>query len=152
MKRYAVDADVIHLVPTLHVLFSRNIPASIAKRNYPSSSIHEQEKVRNELITWIADEALAGDKEAAEWVLLSGISNVYAKQHRNIRVKTHHSFQAIPNNPDSTSFHHIGQFPVPHRKIVDSNPFTCFTVDFPSCCFHSVVLGVSQQQHIHSQI
>jgi hypothetical protein len=33
--------------------------------------------LRDDLISWIANEGLAGDKDAAEWVLLNIIGKVY---------------------------------------------------------------------------
>ncbi len=35
-------------------------------------------QIRDELIAWIADEALGGDHQAAQWVLMSCISRVFA--------------------------------------------------------------------------
>jgi hypothetical protein len=34
-------------------------------------------KIREELISWIADESLGGDRDAAEWILLISIARVY---------------------------------------------------------------------------
>jgi hypothetical protein len=38
--------------------------------------------VRDELIAWIADEALAGDRMTAEWILLCVISRVLVCPHQ----------------------------------------------------------------------
>ncbi|KAG6878774.1 hypothetical protein C0993_008073 [Termitomyces sp. T159_Od127] len=65
------------LVPTLHVLFSQPVPPTIVPRVYPSMP-HSKE-IRDELIAWIADTSLAGDLDAAEWVLLSIISRVQSR-------------------------------------------------------------------------
>jgi hypothetical protein len=35
------------------------------------------DQTRQQLVEWIADEALGGDKQVAEWLLLSLISRVY---------------------------------------------------------------------------
>lgn len=62
-------------VPTLHVLFTRPTPPTIIPRTFPASSIPDQlHKTRDELLTWIAEEGLGGDKVAAEWLLLSAIA------------------------------------------------------------------------------
>lgn len=66
------------MVPTLHVLFLQRIPPTIIPRSYPylppsSTSINE---LRAELIAWIADEALAGDRLTAEWILLGIIARL----------------------------------------------------------------------------
>ncbi len=37
-----------------------------------------EQHVREELLDWIADEALGGDRDAAEWVLLACVARVYA--------------------------------------------------------------------------
>ena len=63
------------LVPTLHVLFMRphthEASSSTSATSQPSSA-----ELRDEIISWIADEALGGDREAAEWVLLASIGRV----------------------------------------------------------------------------
>ncbi|KAJ7197275.1 mini-chromosome maintenance replisome factor-domain-containing protein, partial [Mycena pura] len=67
-------------VPTLHVLFSRSLPATIIPRVFPYfPAMPSIEMLRHELITWIADEGLAGDKDAAEWVLLCIIARVQSR-------------------------------------------------------------------------
>lgn len=62
-------------VPTLHVLFSIPItPGNIARPlsvPLPETLISV---IREQLIDWIASEALGGDKVAAEWVVLASIS------------------------------------------------------------------------------
>ncbi|KAG6910910.1 hypothetical protein DXG01_006593 [Tephrocybe rancida] len=72
-----LELDTPGLVPTLHVLFSQTVPSTIIPRVYPSTSYSKD--LRNELIAWIADTALAGDRDAAEWVLLSTISRVQSR-------------------------------------------------------------------------
>lgn len=64
---------------TLHVLFY--LHESMVQRDYQAYPLvlegdNRVQTLRNELILWIADEALAGDRDAAEWVLLSVISRV----------------------------------------------------------------------------
>ncbi|KAJ7043326.1 putative alanine racemase-domain-containing protein [Mycena alexandri] len=67
-------------VPTLHVLFSRPIPLTVVPRVFPySPSASTCETLRDQLISWIADEGLAGDEEAAEWVLLNTIAKVQSR-------------------------------------------------------------------------
>lgn len=64
------------LVPTIHVLFSRKIPSTVVPRAFPEQFESSVDDVRENLISWIADEGLSGDKLAAEFVLLSLISKV----------------------------------------------------------------------------
>ncbi|KAI0781236.1 mini-chromosome maintenance replisome factor-domain-containing protein [Trametes elegans] len=82
--------------PTLHVLFSRRHTPALLSRPFPRLArsppdIHnsivdsppsvtdDHAQVRDELIKWIATEALAGDQVAAEWVVLSMISRVQSR-------------------------------------------------------------------------
>ena len=60
-------------VPTLHVLYSTSEQNSVITRPYPTPDILQ---VREQLLDWIAEEALGGDREAAEWILLSTIARV----------------------------------------------------------------------------
>ncbi|KAF5365678.1 hypothetical protein D9758_003140 [Tetrapyrgos nigripes] len=61
--QHELEVDNPKTVPTLHVLFHKGSIADL----------------RNEVIEWIAREALADDKEAAEWVLLSCIARVQSR-------------------------------------------------------------------------
>lgn len=63
-------------MPTLHILFSSPLEPTIIPRTYPAEDL-EVSKIRDELISWIADEGLGGDKDAAEWALLISIARVY---------------------------------------------------------------------------
>jgi hypothetical protein len=63
-------------VPTLHVLFSQRLPLTIVPRPYPATV--NMSAVQEDLISWVAEEALGGDRDAAEWVLLTCIARVYA--------------------------------------------------------------------------
>lgn len=75
MVSLSLDMDSGEEVPTLHVVYHIVEQATLlSARPYSESSFPEQ--TRQELIAWIASEALAGDLEAAEWVLLSIISRV----------------------------------------------------------------------------
>ncbi|KAM5531827.1 hypothetical protein V8D89_014526 [Ganoderma adspersum] len=84
--------------PTLHVLFTKHHASHVLHRPFPrivrqsrngaitsvtsesSPRVAEDTvQIREELIAWIADEALGGDRRAAEWVLLSCISKVQAR-------------------------------------------------------------------------
>jgi len=69
------------MVPTLHVVFSRPTPPTLAERSYPllSDPLGSIENLRRNLISWIAEEALAGDYDAAEWVLLCAIARVQSR-------------------------------------------------------------------------
>lgn len=65
-------------MPTLHVLFYNPIPTTIVHRNYPEPSIlQDVTTIRDELIAWLADEGLGGDRVVAEWILLCAIARVY---------------------------------------------------------------------------
>ncbi|KAI0304404.1 hypothetical protein B0F90DRAFT_1809233 [Multifurca ochricompacta] len=63
------------IVPTLHVLFVREHRLDILKA--PSDPVWAH--VREELLGWIADEALGGDLDAAEWVLLTCVARVQSR-------------------------------------------------------------------------
>jgi len=77
--RYAVDIEQLAptFVPTLHVLFSRPLPVTIIPQCYPAIPASDMDGLRQELIDWLANEALAGDKVAAEWILLCAIARVF---------------------------------------------------------------------------
>ncbi|KAJ6500365.1 mini-chromosome maintenance replisome factor-domain-containing protein [Mycena sanguinolenta] len=67
-------------VPTLHVLFSRTLPLPMVPRTFPYSPGKSSiEALRDELLSWIATEGLAGDKDAAEWILLNIIGRVQSR-------------------------------------------------------------------------
>lgn len=65
-------------VQTLHVLFAVDpsvIPQSAGVLLKPAQ-IDPPNSIKDALVTWLADEALAGDKDVAQWVLLITISQV----------------------------------------------------------------------------
>ena len=69
-------------VPTLHVISSRSMPITILSRIFPDLSLLPSIKtLREGLISWIANEGLAGDHIAAEWILLCTIARVYVLAH-----------------------------------------------------------------------
>ncbi|KIO34406.1 hypothetical protein M407DRAFT_16929 [Tulasnella calospora MUT 4182] len=92
----AFDSDTSPpTVPTLHVLFTRSAPRTIVSGyEFPmevvstattenadvvqniESARREIAELRGELVSWMAEEALGGDREAAEWVLLVATSRV----------------------------------------------------------------------------
>ncbi|KAF8652693.1 hypothetical protein AX16_004197 [Volvariella volvacea WC 439] len=74
----AFEGGTLDAVPTIHTLFSRPVPATIRRYVYPAEfpAPVPKEDVRDELITWIADEALARDRDVAEWVLICVLSRV----------------------------------------------------------------------------
>lgn len=43
----------------------------------PDDTSSSEEALVDELISWVADESLGGDKDAAEWALLTSIARVY---------------------------------------------------------------------------
>ncbi|PBK96464.1 hypothetical protein ARMGADRAFT_1052439 [Armillaria gallica] len=71
-----LDGSTSTLVPTLHVLFSRPISSTVMPHSMVSGFDTD---LRSELISWIAHEGLAGDHEAAEWVLLCCIARVQSR-------------------------------------------------------------------------
>lgn len=66
-------------MPTLHVLFSCPLEPTLVPVIYPAA-VDEVgiAETREDLISWIADEGLGGDRDAAEWILLTSIARVYA--------------------------------------------------------------------------
>lgn len=73
LPRMDIEGESPPDVPTLHVLFTSSHQRSVVQRPYPTAS---SSSVRQELIDWIASEALGGDVDAAEWVLLASIARV----------------------------------------------------------------------------
>ena len=65
-------------IPTLHVLFAVDasaIPQSAGILSKPAQN-GPSNAIKGALVTWLAEEALAGDEEAAQWVLLMTVSQV----------------------------------------------------------------------------
>ena len=65
-------------IPTLHVLFGvdvSDIPQSAGILSKPAQ-IGPSSAIKDGLVTWLAEEALAGDEEVAQWVLLMIVSQV----------------------------------------------------------------------------
>jgi Mini-chromosome maintenance replisome factor len=95
------------IVPTLHVLFTREHRLDILTA--PKDAV--QPHVREELLTWIADEALGGDRDAAEWVLLTCVARVYVSSHvpeLSIVNRTHSSQSRTRSlNPPSLTLAHF---------------------------------------------
>nr|GAT58009.1 predicted protein [Mycena chlorophos] len=79
MEPFTVELDSVEptVVPTLHVLFFNTLPTTVVPRQFPEPSATDA--LREELIAWIADEGLGGDKHAAEWALLSSIARVQSR-------------------------------------------------------------------------
>ncbi|KAG6864148.1 hypothetical protein C0991_012126 [Blastosporella zonata] len=106
-----LELETPGLVPTLHVLFSQPVPTTIIPRVYPAASY--QNDTRDELIAWIADTALAGDRDAAEWVLLSAISRVQSRTPPILPLTLILSRFPSPKNPATkttpTLAHALGQ-------------------------------------------
>ncbi|KAJ3562296.1 hypothetical protein NP233_g9665 [Leucocoprinus birnbaumii] len=95
--------------PTLHVLYTRETPATIVPRSFPAPLAPDARTVRDGLITWIADEALGGDRDAAEWVLLSIISKTQSRTPPIYPPSLTLSSFPSPSSPSSTTptLHHI---------------------------------------------
>jgi len=65
-------------IPTLHVLFTvdgSDIPQLAGILSKPVQ-VDPSSAIKNALVTWLAEEALAGDKEVAQWVLLMTVCQV----------------------------------------------------------------------------
>lgn len=74
-----LEDDSIGNVPTLHVLFTRPLDMQLSPSPsvaYPDTAGPTQECVLDELVSWVADEAFGGDKDAAQWFLLVSIARV----------------------------------------------------------------------------
>ncbi|KAI0051140.1 hypothetical protein FA95DRAFT_1535295 [Auriscalpium vulgare] len=70
------ESDATIDVPTLHVLFTRPHKLEPITLGLGDSA---DESLREELIGWIADEALGGDRDAAEWFLLASLARVQSR-------------------------------------------------------------------------
>jgi len=65
-------------VQTFHILFTVDgwdIPQSAGILPKPAEIDHSS-SIKDALVTWLAEEALAGDEEVAQWVLLMAICQV----------------------------------------------------------------------------
>ncbi|THH20559.1 hypothetical protein EW146_g833 [Bondarzewia mesenterica] len=100
------ESDISLDVPTLHVLFTR--PYDFHVLPSLGSCAFSPEEVQKELVSWIAEEALGGDLDAAEWVLLTIIARVRSRT-RSL-------------NPPSLTLSH---FPSPSRSSDSSTPTLC---------------------------
>jgi len=71
------DGDQMVMVPTLHVLFSRTHDHMLrsSSPDVPSADL------RDNLIAWIANEALGGDTDAAELALLAAAARVFVEHY-----------------------------------------------------------------------
>jgi hypothetical protein len=71
------------MVPSLHVLFLQHLPPMIIPCSFPylPPGPMSVNGIRDELIAWIADQALAGDRMTAEWILLCVIARVSVCLH-----------------------------------------------------------------------
>ncbi|KAF8270801.1 mini-chromosome maintenance replisome factor-domain-containing protein [Lactarius quietus] len=69
------DSDESIIAPTLHVLFVREHRLHIFEA-FPDPA---QRHIRKGLLSWIAEEALGGDHDAAEWVLLTCVARVQSR-------------------------------------------------------------------------
>ncbi|KAG8925683.1 hypothetical protein FRC02_009477 [Tulasnella sp. 418] len=113
----AFDApETSERVPTIHVLFSRPHENTIAPFRYPmiarddsrnDSEVWSEDRVRevrDDLIKWIADEGLCGDRDAAEWVLAVAVSRVHSRSTMILPPSlTITSFPPPTTNPDTSS-------------------------------------------------
>lgn len=70
----SIEDDSSPEVPVLHVLCYR-----VASSNPTLTDIDPS--VRTDLIDWISNEALGGDNDAAEWILLQLASKVFVERY-----------------------------------------------------------------------
>ncbi|KAJ3482504.1 hypothetical protein NLI96_g6944 [Meripilus lineatus] len=104
----SIDHDDPPMVPTLHVLYVRDEtePPSLHPLEHGTrQSLREITETRSNLLQWLSHEALGGDKEAAEWALLSIIASVQAR--------------TPPLLPPSIT---ISQFPLPSSNESGTSP------------------------------
>ena len=73
--------------PVLHVLFTRPLQKTLLFSPYLLTE--DAHTIRQDIIQWLASEALGGDAFTAEWVLLSCISSVYAFHHSHVTADTY---------------------------------------------------------------
>ncbi|KAH7876691.1 uncharacterized protein C8R40DRAFT_1160032 [Lentinula edodes] len=124
---------------TLHVLFHlhentahkpyRVYPLTMTDTHESTSLEKGNRALQRELVKWIADESLAGDMDAAEWVLLSIIS----------RVQSRHP----PIIPASLT---LARFPPPPAKVVP----TASTSDTPDVYRLETSTGTPALYHVLS--
>ncbi|KAF4615096.1 hypothetical protein D9613_002856 [Agrocybe pediades] len=111
----AISSNVIELshpitVPTLHVLFATPIMRTIIPRSFPEPSIlSDIDSLRTDLVDWVAEEGLAGDRLTAEWVLLSAISRTRSRQPPIMPLSlTVTKFPSCPNDPNAVpALYHV---------------------------------------------
>ncbi|KAI0670668.1 mini-chromosome maintenance replisome factor-domain-containing protein [Trametes maxima] len=96
--------------PTLHVLYTRSHTPTVLSRPFPHNS-----EVREQLISWIADEALGGDRVTAEWVLLSCIAKAITPSPLLPPSLTISHFPPPPPTPSTTQ---IRSSPIPTLSVI----------------------------------
>lgn len=119
-------------VPTLHVQSTRPTPSTIILRTFPASLAPDVRTVRNQLVDWIAEEALGGDKDAAEWVLLSAIARTQSRTPPILPPSLTLSSFPSPPPPSSSStptLHHILALTLP---LFTTLPLTLDTLNTTS--------------------
>ncbi|KAK2467094.1 hypothetical protein APHAL10511_001352 [Amanita phalloides] len=94
-------------VPTLHVLFSTSLPITIIPHYYPAVSLPDADILRQELLDWLAEEALAGDKCAAEWILLCAIARVQSRHPPILPPTITLSHFPPPHSPSIPTISHV---------------------------------------------
>jgi hypothetical protein len=86
-------------------------------------------QLRKDLISWIADESLGGDRDAAEWILLTSIGRVY------VFVSCKMTILVLHINP---MFNSSQTIPQPTHPSPISNSLT-FPLSFLTCFLPTVV-------------
>lgn len=74
-----IETESPVLVPTLHVFYSEPLPPTIVPRLYPQFASEEAAPLFDELVEWVAHEALAGDTLASRWILLTLVGRVQSR-------------------------------------------------------------------------
>ncbi|PAV23483.1 hypothetical protein PNOK_0055100 [Pyrrhoderma noxium] len=68
------------LIPTLHVLFYYPIPKTLLPNPLSTFPNSQAMTIRESIITWLSNEALGCDRNAAEWILLSCLSSMESRE------------------------------------------------------------------------
>lgn len=124
-RSLSIDHDDPPMVPTLHVLYVRDEtePPSLHPLEHGTrQSLREITETRSNLLQWLSHEALGGDKEAAEWALLSIIASVYVQcyaSHLAFLINHYSQARTPPLLPPSIT---ISQFPLPSSNESGTSP------------------------------
>lgn len=68
--------------------------------------------VRDELLEWIASEALGGDRDTAEWVLLASLARVYVLAQMQLILANMRPSQTIAQPSATATIHNAVSLPI----------------------------------------